>query len=101
MSVELKTGRGVYRLNLAAAPESAGADLILPLALARADGIERLVFRCRVEGAIGDNEAASSVARLIERIAPAIEREFEIIREAALKSIRSEHKLLEIAVSSR
>jgi hypothetical protein len=98
MAVDLKTGRGVYHLDLAAASETSGNDLILTLALARADGIERVVFRCRIGGALGDNAPPAS-DRLIERIAPSIEREFEIIREAALKSIRSERKLLEIALS--
>jgi hypothetical protein len=99
MAVDLKTARGVYHLGLAAVPETSGNDLILTLALARADGIERVVFRCRIGGALGDNVQPPATDRLIEQIAPSIEREFEIIREAALKSIRSERKLLEIAFS--
>ncbi len=33
---------------------------------------------------------------LEDRIAPWIERQFEVLREAALKSIRSEGKLLQV-----
>jgi hypothetical protein len=100
MSVNLKTARGVYHLVLAAAAETVGLGIILPLALVRADGIERVVFRCRIEGALTDDVTQSSIDAVIERITPSIERDFETIREAALKSIRSEGKLLEIALSA-
>jgi hypothetical protein len=99
VSVNLKTARGPYHLVLAAAAEIAGADVILPLALVRADGIERVVFRCRIEGTLTSYMTPSSINVALERVAPSIEREFETIREAALKSIRSEGKLLEIALS--
>ena|ERR1700677_2302814 len=100
MSVNLKTARGIYHLVLAAAAETVGAaEVILPLALVRADGVERVVFRCRIEGALTSDMTPSSINAAIERVAPSIEREFETVREAALKSIRSEGKLLEIALS--
>jgi hypothetical protein len=99
MSVNLKTARGVYHLVLAAAAETVGPGIILPLALVRADGIERVVFRCLIEGALTDDVTPSSIDAVIESIAPSIERDFETIREAALKSIRSEGKLLEIALT--
>jgi len=99
VAVDLKTGRGIYRLDFAAGPERVGHDLILPLALARADGIERVVFRCRINGMECDESRSPMTDQVLDRIAPSIEREFEIIREAALKSIRSEHKLVEIALS--
>jgi hypothetical protein len=99
MSVNLKTARGSYHLVLAAAAETVGSAIILPLALARADGIERVVFRCRVERALTDDVTPLAIEAVIERIAPSIEREFETLREAALKSIRSEGKLLEVALS--
>lgn len=97
MSVELKTPRGVYHLRLAAPIEVSDSGIILPLALERADGIERVVFRCRIEGSPVNGHAPDV---LIARIAPAIQRDFESVREAALKSIRSERKLLEIALSA-
>ena len=100
MSVNLKTARGNYHLVLAAAAETVGSAIILPLALARADGIERVVFRCRIERALTDDDVTPfAIEAVIERIAPSIEREFETLREAALKSIRSEGKLLEVALS--
>ena len=101
MSIEFKTGRGIYRLSFAIPAETAGADAILPLALERTDGIERVVFRCRIEGAsasdVGKTPAADA---LLGRIAPIIQRDFETIREAALKSIRSERKLVEISITA-
>jgi hypothetical protein len=99
MSVELKTPRGVYHLRLAAPAEATDAGIVLPLALERADGIERVAFRCRIEVDAVSGDAVDADA-LIERIAPAIQRDFETVREAALKSIRAESKLLEIVLSA-
>ena len=99
MGVELKTARGVYHLRLAAPAETAEGTVILPLALERADGIERVVFRCRIEGAaMAESPPPAWADGLIERIASPIQRDFETIREAALKSIRSERKLLEMTL---
>ncbi|MGA2409154.1 MAG: hypothetical protein ABSG46_02055 [Candidatus Binataceae bacterium] len=100
MSAEFKTGRGVYRLIIAAPPETDGGAITLTLALERADGIERVAFCCRIEGAIKSGESQPGDGVLIELVAPAIEREFEAIREAALKSIRSERKLAAITIST-
>ena len=96
MAAELKTGRGVYRLTLAAPLESSSGEIILTLALERADGVERVVFRCRVAQALAAPSLAAEPDRLLERIARWAEREFEQTREAALKSIRTQQKLLEI-----
>ncbi len=68
---------------------------VLTLSLERADGIEKVALRCRIATRLLG--AADSPEKLIERIAPWLEREFEQTREAALKSIRTEHKLLEIS----
>ncbi len=38
------------------------------------------------------------VNQLLARLQPWVEREFEMLREAALKSIRSERKLYEVAL---
>jgi len=95
MAVELRTGRGVYRITSAAAPQAGSDSIVFTLGLERADGIERVVFRCRIERSLlnrPDPEAAATIMRL----APWIEREFEPTREAALKSIRTERKLLEV-----
>lgn len=100
MCVEFKTGSGVYRLIVAAPSEVDGDAVIMTLALERIDGIERVPFRCQIEGAVVAGAAQPGDDALIGRVAPAIERDFEAIREAALKSIRSERKLAAIAIAS-
>lgn len=93
MALEIMTARGSYRI-IEAAPADVGADdVVLALALESADGIERVVFRCRIEMALA---GAASPADLIGRLRPWVEREFEMTREKALKSIRTERKLHEI-----
>jgi hypothetical protein len=93
VAVEIKTGRGPYRIVQAAPAATDAGALVMTLALERADGIERVVFRCRLDAGIAGTATPDD---LIEKIQPHVEREFEMIREAALKSIRSERKLLEI-----
>ena len=68
---------------------------MLTISLDRADGIEKVALRCRIANALPGS--SSSPEKLIERITPWLEREFEPTREAALKSIRTERKLLEIS----
>ena len=93
MAVEISTARGPYRI-VEAAPAEVGVNaVVLTLAFERADGIERVVFRCRIDSTLA---GASTPADLITRMRPWFDREFEIIREAALKSIRAERKLHEI-----
>jgi hypothetical protein len=94
MPIELRTGRGIYRLAAAAPSEDAPDAVTLTLALERADGIERVVFRCHIARALLD---AAQADDLMARLAPWIERDFEQIREAALKSIRTERRLFELA----
>jgi hypothetical protein len=93
VAVEIKTGRGLYRIVEAASAAADASAITLTLALERADGIERVVFRCRIDAAMAGTAAPDD---LIAKIQPHVEREFEMIREAALKSIRSERKLHEI-----
>ena len=91
----LKTGRGIYTIASAQPLEHSADWTVLTLSLERADGIEKIALRFRIATAlIGD---ADSPEKLIERITPWLEREFEQTREAALKSIRTERKLLEIS----
>jgi len=94
LPVEIRSARGLYRLAEAAPPESSPDSLVLTLALERADGVERVVLRCRIASALSASEA--DTAGLLARLKPWIEREFEPTREAALKSIRSERRLHEI-----
>ncbi|MGC1344309.1 MAG: hypothetical protein WA854_18390 [Candidatus Binataceae bacterium] len=94
MEIALKTGRGPYRLTQVAPAIRAGGSTVLTLALESANGIERVAFKCTISGELapGDDPAAT-----LARLAPWIEREFEMTREAALKSIRSERRMHEIA----
>jgi hypothetical protein len=93
VEIALKSGRGPYRLIEAAPAVRRGSAIVVTLALESADGIERVAFRCVIAGnlAPGDDSAA-----ILVRLAPWIEREFEMTREAALKSIRSERRMHEI-----
>jgi len=90
----LKTARGIYAIANARPIERAGDSLVLTLSLQRADGIEKVALRFRIAIALISTD--DSPEKLIERIAPWLEREFEQTREAALKSIRTARKLLEI-----
>lgn len=95
MPLQIRTGRGLYNLSAAAPIESDGDGAVLTLAIERADGIERVVLRCRIGRALaasGDGNAGMLLARL----QPWLEREFEQTREAALKSIRTERKLFDL-----
>jgi hypothetical protein len=98
LAVQIRTARGNYKLSLAGAAEKVAGCVIFTLSLERADGIERVVFRCRVEEALlAPDEALDAMPG---RIASWVEREFEQTREAALKSIRSERKLYEVVFDS-
>ena len=91
----MNTARGIYAIAIARPLERSEDAVVLTISLERADGIEKVALRVRIATAlIGD---VSSPEKLIERIAPWLEREFEQTREAALKSIRTERKLLEIS----
>jgi hypothetical protein len=89
LSITIRTGRGLYAIKVAAAERSSDS-LILTIALDRADGIERVAFRCRIATALAGNASDEAVA---ERLAPWIECDFEMTRETALKTIRSERHL--------
>ena len=73
-------------------PEAGDPAGIVTLSLERADGIEKVAFRCTIpESMLHDPDS------LLKRLGPWVERQFEQLREAALRSARSEHKLLQIA----
>jgi hypothetical protein len=91
----LKTGRGIYATENAAPVERSATSIVLTLKLVRADGIENVALRVRIATSILQS-VDDSPEKLIERLAPWLEREFEQTREAALKTIRTEHRLLEI-----
>ena len=95
MPTALKTSRGIYTIASVGALERTADSVVLTLSLERADGIEKVALRFRIATSLIG--AADSPEKLIERIAPWMEHEFEQTREAALKSIRTERKLLEIS----
>ena len=97
MPITLKTGRGIYTIASAAPLARAPGSVVLTLSLERGDGIEKLALRCRIAIGLMCSADLDSPEKLIERIAPWLEREFEQTREAALKSIRAERHLLEIS----
>lgn len=101
MAVEIRSGRGIYTISLVSAPERVDGKIRLTAAFERADGVERfgLLFifpSAIIAGAPSQADAAS----LIEKIRPRIEADFEQIREAALKSIRTDKRLHEISIDS-
>ncbi len=79
---------------MAAPPKAENGAQILTLALERADGIERVVFGCRIDASLPDSD--DDTEQILATLAPWVERDFEQVREAALKTIRTERKLHEI-----
>ena len=76
---------------------------MLTVALERSDGIEKISFRCHIADELLDDEELSSLndeEAQLARLLPWIEREFEQIRETALKTIRTERRLHEFVLDS-
>jgi len=96
MAIKIETGRGIYHLKSAAPLERSNDSIVLTLSLERADGIEKVAFRYRVATSILNASELDNSDKLIERLESWIRREFEMTRELALKTIRSERRLLEI-----
>ena len=80
-------------MALAKEPEKLPHATRLTLNLERLDGIEKVALQCRIASAIA---SSNDTSELLAKLAPWIERDFEMTRESALKSIRSERKLMEI-----
>ncbi len=97
MAIAFRTGRGWYLLDLAGSIEATADAIILPLKLEHQGGIERVVLRCRIARALLDRPSAEHSAAALEWLAPRIEREFEQVREQALKSIRNDKRLFELS----
>lgn len=93
MTFELKTSRGPYNLMLAKEPQTLPDATLLTLNLERRDGVEKVALRCRVDRTLA---ASPDPEELLGKLAHWIERDFEMTREYALKSIRGESKLLEL-----
>jgi len=93
---EINTGRGLYRLSLAAPPATTPDHITLTLNFARADGLERVGFLCTIARATAAALGEYDTDAILSRLAPWFEREFEQTREAALKSLRSERRALTV-----
>ena len=93
MTFELKTSRGPYNLLLTKEPQTLPDATLLTLSLEHRDGIEKVALQCRVDRTLA---ASPDSKELLTKLAHWIERDFEMTREYALKSIRSERKLLEL-----
>ena len=94
MAVPINTGRGTNLLSTAAPERREAGSLLLTLMMARSDGIENVAFCCRISNELLSGD--SDIEALLGRLAPWIERDFEMTRENALKSIRSERRMMEI-----
>jgi hypothetical protein len=97
----INTGRGLYRLSLAAPPALAADQITLTLSFERADGLERVGFLCTIARVLaeasGEPGRGTDPEAMLARLGPWFEREFEQTREAALKSLRSERKPLTVS----
>lgn len=91
----IATARGVYLLRLASELEPAGDAIGVTIALERADGIEKVTLRCIIPLARLSDEERAEPAKIEPRLEEWLASGFEQIREAALKSIRSERRLWE------
>jgi hypothetical protein len=94
MPVEIVTGRGVYRLTAATPLEYTNSNVVLTLAIGRADGIERFVTRFVIARELVSEPLEADI--IIERLKGWLAREFETTRESALKAIRGELRLHEV-----
>jgi hypothetical protein len=90
----MNTGRGLYRMVLAAPPAITADEITLTLNFERADGLERVGFLCAIARGILETAAGRDADAILLQLAPWFEREFEQTREAALKALRSERKPL-------
>jgi hypothetical protein len=96
VSASIKTGRGVYAIKLAVPLDRSNHSTVLTIGLERADGIEKIALKFRIADSLLKSEQLQAPEKIVERLGPWIEREFEQTREAAIKSIRTERRLLEV-----
>ncbi|HYL58204.1 MAG TPA: hypothetical protein VEU51_04995 [Candidatus Acidoferrales bacterium] len=97
MSATIKTARGVYAIKIAVPIDRADDFSVVTLGLERADGIEKIALKVRVANSLMKSAQIDTPEKIVERLAPWLEREFEQTREAALKGIRVERRLFEIS----
>lgn len=92
---EIKTARGLYRLEMAEGPSRVGQYLSFVVSAVRADGIERVTFRCSVEEELAATLGGRESAVWLDRAAAWLAGDFDHLREAALRSIRTERRMAE------
>ncbi len=84
-------------LDLAGEAEVEPDSVLLTLKLEHLGGLERVGFRCRIARALIGVAPGLEAGALRDRLAPWVSREFEQLREQALKSIRSDRTLFELS----
>jgi hypothetical protein len=94
-AINLNTARGSYRLTLVEQTEVGADPWTLTLSAEHAGGLEKFAFRCRIAAGVLGKTAIVDASDACARVARWMEGQFEQIREAALKSIRSERRLAE------
>lgn len=93
--VLLNTARGTYRLTVSEESAHTDGSLALTMAAEHQGGLEKFAFRCQVASALVASMPATDSSAACARLGVWLQAQFEQIREAALKSIRSERRLAE------
>lgn len=93
----IQTPRGRYFLTSAAPLEHTADGVVVTLSLEAASGIERIGFQCLLP----PDFSLESEPALVEKVSSAVRSDFEVIREAALKSIRTERRLYRLVLAQR
>jgi len=91
----INTARGFYNLRIGSEREPVGDALALTISLERADGIERIALRCFISAGQLSGDEQADLEKIEGRLEEWLTAGFEQIREAALRSIRSERRLWE------
>jgi hypothetical protein len=91
----LNTARGAYRLSIVEQAGPAGGVWAITLAAEHAGGLEKFGFRCRIAEALIGGAGTADIEEACARLAGWLEGNFEAVREAALKAVRSERRLAE------
>ncbi|HUY20277.1 MAG TPA: hypothetical protein VNE82_21780 [Candidatus Binataceae bacterium] len=92
----INTARGAYFLRLGSELEETPEAVAFTIVLERADGIEQVALRCLIPTAQLSDLERDNPEEIEQRLEPWLQSGFEQIREAALKSIRSERQLSEV-----
>jgi|SRR5580704_12709710 hypothetical protein len=91
----INTARGIYRLTVGEQSAIADGSWVLTLAAEHQGGLEKFAFRCRIAQSLLQRSSAAELPAACGRVANWLQGQFEQVREAALKSIRSERRLAE------